>query len=190
MVEIRGLLFVLVWCSYVCFVHSYKKTAFASGGVQLDTELLLEQMLAIVIMGTLLVGFALWCKRRIVMNESKWISIKEQEPPDDTYALYYMEGKDGGKPHVQVMFKRKDSNPIGVIFGITHWMPLPEPPSKPKIARLEFELPESCGDCQLCQYQGGGIYMCYGFRNLMQLHERYKRAELCPLVVVEEGCAE
>ena len=62
---------------------------------------------------------------------SKWISVEERLPNDGEEVLVWV---DGGILDVGIWSKRDkgwvDASSLQQAFGVTHWMPLPEPPTK------------------------------------------------------------
>lgn len=61
---------------------------------------------------------------------SKWISVKERWPNvDERVLVYQKDGVHGGQP-IDIEYLLCDGfwKDQGLISGITHWMPLPEPP--------------------------------------------------------------
>ncbi len=69
------------------------------------------------------------------MKPTEWISVKDRIPKRDELVLVY--GEDGvfrAYTDAHDKFPSWQCSPIGsyagdgCVFGITHWMPLPEPP--------------------------------------------------------------
>ena len=72
------------------------------------------------------------------MSESKWISVEDRLPDDGEYIVHYASGDIVVAAFSQDQMKAHNNINYGWICGeegityedeVTHWMPLPEPPT-------------------------------------------------------------
>jgi hypothetical protein len=61
-------------------------------------------------------------------NGGEWISVEERLPEEDETVLYYDEKYVSACMFFSEEFNTLDTYESSIVDGVTHWMPLPEPP--------------------------------------------------------------
>lgn len=67
-------------------------------------------------------------KRWELADKTHWISVEERLPNDNESVLVYRCGDNRVQPNMRIDVCPYLGNGIFCMLGVTHWMPLPEPP--------------------------------------------------------------